>query len=370
MCESIKSHLIISRDHLASNIIFVTGIRKCVIRPLLVEAVEDLSGGCGLERCTIEGGRAWLQFPSVESCIALMNNLVEYQLQWFSTRQGRYERVNELLRIQARPLFLRYEFGDNRKGVVRAPFPIRICEAAEHPHQDTLDTPSVTYNNQSLSVHHNRREWKYPIPTGVYLIELTKMSFMCFAKYQIDINSLFFDSPSKNLPKELSETMGSYLATQRALDIIYGVSEEVLINAIYILGDGKLSLCGRLFQLAMLLNKFPTCELWSIDPLTDLQSTHLFEDTEINEEIKLNRVVSRSQEFIIPPSSLQGLNVVVSCHSHAPLDEFWERMAGNSICVSLPCCSDYGMVKTGKIVIEYQDYEILSPKRHVIVTKK
>ena len=58
------------------------------------------------------------------------------------------------------------------------------------------------------------------------------------------------------------------------------------------------------------------------------------------------------------------LSIVVACHSHAPLKEFWDRVPEPKIAVTLPCCENYcdlGMRPT----FQYDDFEIFSPKRRI-----
>ncbi len=58
------------------------------------------------------------------------------------------------------------------------------------------------------------------------------------------------------------------------------------------------------------------------------------------------------------------LSIVVACHSHAPLREFWERVPRPKIAVTLPCCerfSDLGR----RPCFQYDDFEIFTPKRRI-----
>lgn len=56
-----------------------------------------------------------------------------------------------------------------------------------------------------------------------------------------------------------------------------------------------------------------------------------------------------SQEFPIPfypppneGSGISGvLSIVIACHSHAPLQEFWDRVEGPRIAITMACCADY-----------------------------
>ena len=75
------------------------------------------------------------------------------------------------------------------------------------------------------------------------------------------------------------------------------------------------------------------------------------------------------------------INIVISCHSHAPLQEFWDRLHINSssddnninkkrrmtkIAITMACCSNYAELNEDFLpVLEFDDFEVYSPKRRV-----
>lgn len=64
-------------------------------------------------------------------------------------------------------------------------------------------------------------------------------------------------------------------------------------------------------------------------------------------------------------SAAAPLNIVVACHSHAPLEEFWLRVPSPKYAISLPCCgTDWSLLSIPELH-SYEDYEIFSPKRRV-----
>ena len=120
-----------------------------------------------------------------------------------------------------------------------------------------------------------------------------------------------------------------------------------------------------------------------------------------------------SQDFVISPydttssfspspssssssSSPSTISIVIACHSHAPLQEFWDRLVAvassapstptsntpssqhhtqhhihhhDCYCISLPCCGkNWSTLTTNEPPIKtYDDYEILSPKRKIFI---
>ena len=61
------------------------------------------------------------------------------------------------------------------------------------------------------------------------------------------------------------------------------------------------------------------------------------------------------------------LTIVLAVHSHCPLAEFLSRAPKPRLCVSLPCCGRCGLVEAAAPVLEYEDRDIMSPSRKLIV---
>jgi len=61
------------------------------------------------------------------------------------------------------------------------------------------------------------------------------------------------------------------------------------------------------------------------------------------------------------------LSIAIACHSHAPLEEFWERMPNPKLCVAMPCCAQFSELLKEKPILEYDNYEVYSPKRRINV---
>lgn len=97
------------------------------------------------------------------------------------------------------------------------------------------------------------------------------------------------------------------------------------------------------------------CICRSIDPLLDFDRTLLE-----HHAARFHIVSQYSQDFVIPDftnvnnnvssSSSSSINIninnnvnnnisiVVACHSHAPLQELWDRVPVPKYAVTLPCC--------------------------------
>ncbi|KAJ1441765.1 hypothetical protein B484DRAFT_97171 [Ochromonadaceae sp. CCMP2298] len=65
-----------------------------------------------------------------------------------------------------------------------------------------------------------------------------------------------------------------------------------------------------------------------------------------------------------PPPPRPSLSLVIACHSHAPLQEFWDRLTGAKIAVTMACCASYCEL-SAEPLCEFDDFEVYSPKRRV-----
>jgi len=69
------------------------------------------------------------------------------------------------------------------------------------------------------------------------------------------------------------------------------------------------------------------------------------------------------------------INMIISCHSHAPLQEFWDRLHSDhihikckmkKIAITMACCSNYAELNDDILpILEFDDFEVYSPKRRV-----
>jgi len=198
--------------------------------------------------------------------------------------------------------------------------------------------------------------------------------------------------------KEISETMAMVDAVQRAISLLPPEFRAIATHTatpntptapvetastttvpllptvhnrvnVYVLGDGKRPLCAA----AACLHLPGHCTFYSVDPLmmptyscvttAGVDGTGAVQPNEHFGEYQ-NRffpLALMSQDFAIPSittnstttactdtntASIKCLNIVVSCHSHAPLQEFWERLRGPKVAVTMACCAEYAALYT------------------------
>jgi hypothetical protein len=155
---------------------------------------------------------------------------------------------------------------------------------------------------------------------------------------------------------------------------------------VYVLGDG----CQPLSAACLCLHLPEHFTYYSLDPL--MREEYCCTATASPDGVTMavanpafgtysNRffpVALLSQEFILPPtptaspggtalgsSPPSAVSVVVSCHSHAPLQEFWDRVSSPKIAVTMACCAGYADLPEDVPVLQFEDFEVYSPKRCV-----
>lgn len=258
--------------------------------------------------------------------------------------------------------------------------------------------PTYNYSHKSILFHvthplptssSNVMTMELPFPSGLYftrLIALTKSLPVTDPLLQLLLNHSNHITASK-YPKEISEAFAMVDALQRALKL-HHISYQTEAGSkknnkefdrivVYVLGDGKIPLCA-----AALCLHFPShFSFHSIDPiLIPLESIatssyadrfHQHRMLSQNFDIAAHSKTKRDEEKI--------LSVVVACHSHAPLHEFWDRLSSPKIAVTMPCCADYSNIQftlpnddsyhkevnlTQKM-LSFEDFEVYSAKRMI-----
>ena len=274
---------------------------------------------------------------------------------------------------------------------------------------------NVSYTGRGIVVDGT----EYPSPQGTYLMKLLKLSSSAqIGNRQPLMNALLDARHGNKHAKELSESMAMVNAIHRInhfTSILTDISLEVNV---FVLADGVMpstSITMCLF--------FPTWSYTSIDPILDYDSSVLgcfssritcvkalsenfiissergkeslnpsgcSESTEIDsihstsfgsKEIGscdlpgqsvsdtecIARLPGSIDSAILSSCSPHGgvVNIVIACHSHAPLQEFWDRVPCPKACVSMPCCGKSWSALDEAPVDVYDDFEVFSPKRRI-----
>ncbi|RYH15822.1 hypothetical protein EON65_31090 [archaeon] len=255
-----------------------------------------------------------------------------------------------------RSISARYDLGTQGRGqALHHPTPIRTMR--DHP--DSNSSSSAYYTSKSIVGH----GMEYPFPSGLYFKRLMQLQAkLLTASCNNPLLSLLTNPGLHNkYNKEVTEVMAMVDAVERAILMVFDKYAKDVANAVvYVVGDGKAPLCA-----ACLCLHFPSTWVFhSIDPIL----VPIALDSVTAERFFQHSVMS--EEFVIspptPPDVVSTLSIVVACHSHAPLHEFWSRIEGKKICVAMPCCSDYSDLSEEPI-LRFEDYEVYSPMRTVLI---
>ena len=208
----------------------------------------------------------------------------------------------------------------------------------------------VEYTNRGISVD----GCEYPIPQALYLVRLSRFCSEMFSSssstnpyptQQEDRMKLLHMLTRKrdHQAKEVSEALASAEAVDK-LRIRYRFSHA----RVFVLGDGKEPLGAAAVSL-----HFPDWKICSIDPLANQGQIG-----------NISVFCGMSEDFTIPDNEDGCVTVVVACHSHAPLQEFYDRVSGPRCCVTVPCCAQFNHLRETALS-SYDDFEIYSTTRRV-----
>lgn len=136
---------------------------------------------------------------------------------------------------------------------------------------------------------------------------------------------------------------------------------------VFVPGDG----CKPYTSAALLLQTPQSWTCISIDPALKTNKTVTIDQ---NEPRLCIQPIALEEMDLTEPSIANRLNeadaiVVLAVHSHAPLQSFWSKLPANKlrICVSVPCCGDYGWLSTNDLKEKYMDHEIESQANTILV---
>lgn len=159
--------------------------------------------------------------------------------------------------------------------------------------------------------------------------------------------------------KELTESLGIFFAIRRHPEINKKRYDTTV--AVYCIGD------GRTPRTASLMSELSGWTIHSIDPQLDEFKTRRIwgENYKNADRIKIHRQKSEDfTDFDIKAS----LSIIIAVHSHAPFEEFWNRVPFPKFAVAIPCCFPHHITDRPPVEV-WEDKYILSEKRSVMVWK-
>jgi len=250
-------------------------------------------------------------------------------------------------------------------------------------------------------------EIEYPFPSGIYLSKLIqklsktnndpsekkykdhhqqKQQDEDLLRLLSDISILGCGSVHRYV-KELSEVFAMVDAVERAIKLNFGILTGDMQHPVicYCLGDGKYPIGAAALILFLPISRNEkNWKFIAIDPLLPKQDTSESAASQAKATIATSKINATSmlydrieifsglsQDYCIEkrtnyPSKLSpSLSIIVACHSHAPLEEFWERIPSPKLCVAMPCCAQFSELPKETPIFEYDNYEVYSPKRRI-----
>ena len=168
---------------------------------------------------------------------------------------------------------------------------------------------------------------------------------------------------TNNASKEISESMAMLNALQK-LGKMKGIdwNETERNISVYVIGDGTIPLTSLVLSLFLPVNY----KIYSIDPILDFDMKSFGVPNNNANRIEIHK--KKSEDFAIPDND-DYTSIVIACHSHAPLEEFWNRIhTKKKFAIGLPCCGkNLSTMESVSPLIVYDDYEIWSPKRKIYI---
>ena len=194
--------------------------------------------------------------------------------------------------------------------------------------------------------------------TGLYIVQLLRLTSSTNRSTASLARLLSNKRPSQ--AKEICESFG---ATRALFDFdrVHGLGlREKRVVAI-VPGDG----CRPYTSSALLLQVPQSWVCYSVDPL--LASGKAL--AVARDQPRLTLVPALLEDFTLPDLADVDAVVILAVHSHAPLQSFWTKLPDTlqRVCVSIPCCGDYGWLSTSDLKVRYVDREIDCPTANTVL---
>jgi hypothetical protein len=208
------------------------------------------------------------------------------------------------------------------------------------------------------------------MPQGRYLIKLLRLchSSLATARQKPLLDLLTAPLHGNRHNKELTESVAMTDAVFRAGHLTNTHWENLSNVNVYVVADGKVPY--TLTACALLLPA--TWQLAAIDPLLDFDARALGEHA-----ARCHIISSLSQDYVVrdycqevaavSTERIASHNIVIACHSHAPLQELWDRVPCPKHAVVMPCCGkDWSNLSLSPLDT-FEDFEVYSPKRKIFL---
>ena len=221
---------------------------------------------------------------------------------------------------------------------------------------------SVSYSRNGLLVD----GLEFPTPQGVYIRKLLETRHSSTTDKIPLFNVILDNKFGTNHAKEISESMAMVNALAKLGSLTSTAWADCSHRTrMFFLGDGKVPFTAATMSIYMP----STWQYISIDPIMNFDVANDLGQT-YSSSIQVHTM--KSEEYNIPDDSSGDdelsrplRSVVVVCHSHAPLQEFWDRLPSPKYCIAMPCCkAEWSSLRETPVCV-YDDFEVFSPKRKI-----
>ena len=168
-----------------------------------------------------------------------------------------------------------------------------------------------------------------------------------------------------NVSKKITESMGAVTAISKLVSNgKLNLKNRDNIH-IYVVGDGKRPYTAAMIKMML---DIPTT-IHSIDPILLIDNN---EEYYKNGILVHNCTIENFSTGINMRDTEKKHAIVISVHGHGPIVEFYKnipqthRYLKKSL-ITIPCCSDYGIIQDERYLDYYQDKHILNVKNTVII---
>lgn len=328
---SLKSRIVKSPSGQESDTLYCCGWSKLASEDAIRQVLSEIAQPLELDLSSRHRGVLWAKYDSIatahETALALHQRL-----------------------FLGMNLSIRFELGVDEAGkpIVARSNHNTVIRQIKHSEADSASPRHANYTSKSLLVGGT----EFPFPSGLYLTRLIALTRTVAATDPL--LAIITNTTIAKYAKEASEAMAMVDAIERAWKLL--LPQRPVHAQVFVLGDGKQPFCAAACCLHL-----PQWEYHSIDPILEAVDVGGYAD-------RFHQCKMLSQDFIILPSThIDAINIVIACHSHAPLEEFWHRLPSPKIAVAMPCCADYSILRHSMPLMEFEDFEVYSAKRRISI---
>lgn len=360
--------VLIQNDSVDARSIFVTGISKSATDEEIINHFNTVGIIETLKRHPINKCLIWITYSSKRSADTAISHF----------HRTRFKNVILSVKSQIRNIPGETNNNNNIEHIPTISLLPREIKLDYDPNNvaSNIHLPA-TYSNDGIIMNNTL----YPFPRGKYSDQLLAAALSNTFPHRGALQLIADPVFGRKHGKEISESMGILNGLRKLFEvngIQYRDSSKFRFTCISV-GDGVLPFTSIVLAAFLVPAEKSHFHFHSVDPLMNFDVTGC---DLLSPAIKnsLHTHKCKSEDFQIPISvnsinssnisgeNIEHITVLISCHSHCDMNELWSRVSTPKLAVCLPCCGHskaWSIVSNVEAMLEYEDYEIYSPKRKV-----